>query len=177
MPPVPPSLPMSGVPCQICGQGIMTRKRVFRMSTPVVVIGFVLLVPSILGILFGGLMFAAAMVGSSETKASDLEISMARMRLITNGVPNDIIEDVAVEKQIGELRLSRLTLAQRSAVREAELKIKSSKLGSGAATACGVGFSFMMIIGAFVGGLLGWLLIMRKSVLQCSRCGAVVAAS
>lgn len=147
------------------------------MSTPVVVIGFVLLVPSVLGILFGGLMFIATFVGSSQTKTSELEISMARMRLASVGVPNDIVDDVAAEKPVGELQLSRLTLTQRSAVREAQRKIEASKIGTGAAAACGVGLSFMIVIGSFVGGLLGWLLIMRKTVLQCFRCGAVVAAS
>lgn len=32
-------------------------------------------------------------------------------------------------------------------------------------------------IASFVGGLLGWLLVMRKRVLQCDVCGAVVNAS
>jgi len=32
-------------------------------------------------------------------------------------------------------------------------------------------------IACFVGGLLGWLLVMKKRVLQCSVCGAVISAS
>ena len=32
-------------------------------------------------------------------------------------------------------------------------------------------------IGCFVGGLLGWLLVMKRDVLQCDNCGAVVNAS
>ena len=32
-------------------------------------------------------------------------------------------------------------------------------------------------IACFVGGLLGWLLVMKKRVLQCPVCGAVVNAS
>ncbi len=32
-------------------------------------------------------------------------------------------------------------------------------------------------IACFVGGLLGWLLVMRKRVLQCSYCSAVINAS
>ena len=39
------------------------------------------------------------------------------------------------------------------------------------------GFGVFLIIASLVGGLLGWLLVMRKTVLQCDRCGAVVAAS
>ena len=32
-------------------------------------------------------------------------------------------------------------------------------------------------IASFVGGLLGWLLVMRKRILQCDVCGAIVNAS
>jgi len=46
-----------------------------------------------------------------------------------------------------------------------------------AATVIAGGFSMFIIVAAFVAGLLGWLLIMRKRVLQCPHCGAVVPAS
>jgi hypothetical protein len=39
------------------------------------------------------------------------------------------------------------------------------------------GIFFVVGIGFLVGGLLGWLLVMKKQILQCNRCGAVVAAS
>jgi hypothetical protein len=38
-------------------------------------------------------------------------------------------------------------------------------------------FSILWGIAFFVGGLLGWLLVMKKRVLQCDVCGAVVSAS
>jgi hypothetical protein len=44
-----------------------------------------------------------------------------------------------------------------------------SMLGGGLAIVLGVAF--------FVAGLLGWLLVMKKRVLQCSVCGAVINAS
>jgi hypothetical protein len=37
--------------------------------------------------------------------------------------------------------------------------------------------SILGIVGSFVGGLLGWILIMKKTVLQCTNCQAVVNAS
>jgi hypothetical protein len=45
----------------------------------------------------------------------------------------------------------------------------------GTAIAGGVSVVFGII--SLVGGLLGWLLIMKKKILQCTNCGAVVAAS
>jgi hypothetical protein len=177
----PPALPLSGVPCQICGQGVMTRKRVFRMSGPAVVIGFILLVPSILGILFGGLTFLAAAIGSAnaDKNVSSAELESIRSSLAAQHVPDDIIADVCAEKPVSETRLSlaRLNSTQQLAVHAAELKLSTAKAAPALTACCGGGFSVIIMIGSFVGGLLGWLLIMRKTVLQCFRCGAVVAAS
>jgi hypothetical protein len=39
------------------------------------------------------------------------------------------------------------------------------------------GFSLFIIITSFIGGRLGWLLVMKKTVLRCPHCQAVVAAS
>lgn len=168
---------MSGVPCQVCGQGVMTRKRVFRMSGPAVVIGFILLIPSILGILFGGLTMLFTIIGSSTAPTADSQIQQVKTQLVSLHIPRDIVEDVAAGKRIDEIRLANLTPDQRMQVRAAELKVSTAKAVPGLAACCGGGFSVMIMIGSFVGGLLGWLLIMRKTVLQCFRCGAVVAAS
>jgi hypothetical protein len=47
------------------------------------------------------------------------------------------------------------------------------------ATAMGVGICAFLILSSVVGGLLGWLLTMKKLVLKCTNrvCGATVAAS
>ncbi|TMP93798.1 MAG: hypothetical protein E6L07_09965 [Verrucomicrobia bacterium] len=70
-----------------------------------------------------------------------------------------------------------LTYQQRAAVRDAQLTASAHKVGTGAGTVIVGGFSIFVIVASFVGGLLGWLLIMRKRVLECTRCGAIVPAS
>lgn len=40
-----------------------------------------------------------------------------------------------------------------------------------------MGLAMALAVCSFVAGLLGWLLIMKKRVLQCSICGATVSAS
>jgi hypothetical protein len=147
------------------------------MSGPAVVIGFILLIPSILGILFGGLTFIASIVGGSQKPNLDSQKNSIRAELTSQHVPAAIIDDVAAGKDIDEDRLTPLTSSQRLAVRSAELKLTSANAAPAAAACCGGGFSVIIVIGSFVGGLLGWLLVMRKTVLQCFRCGAVVAAS
>jgi hypothetical protein len=155
----------------------MTRKRVYRMSGPAVVIGFILLIPSILGILFGGLTFIVSIVGGSQKPNLDVVRNAIRTELKSEHVPAAIIDDIAADKHIDEDRLTPLTSSQQLAVRSAELKLTSPNAVPAAAACCGGGFSVIIVIGSFVGGLLGWLLVMRKTVLQCFRCGAVVAAS
>jgi hypothetical protein len=59
------------------------------MSGPVVAIGFILLIPSILGILFGILMLFATGAASSQTSTSgEREI---RARLVAQQIPEPII--------------------------------------------------------------------------------------
>src|SRR5256885_16950276 len=101
MPSLPPSLPTSGISCQVCGQGVMTKKPVFRMSGPAVVIGFILLIPSILGICFGGLTMFATVVGSAAAPSTiDTQIQQVRTRLLSLKVPDDIVRDVVAGKNV-----------------------------------------------------------------------------
>src|SRR5665213_332821 len=92
--------------CRVCQRGTLVNKKVYRMSTPVVAIGFIFLIPSVLGILFSAIMFLGIFGGRGEGGTG--EVAMIQ---------------------------------------------------SGGALVLG--------IGAFVGGLIGWLLVMKKRVLQC----------
>jgi len=46
-----------------------------------------------------------------------------------------------------------------------------------AGTIFGTGFFTLLLVLSFVMGALGWLMVMKKQVLQCTHCGAVVPAS
>jgi hypothetical protein len=52
--------------CRTCGQGALIKRKKFRMSGPVVAVGFILLVPSVLGVLFGVLMLFVTGATSSN---------------------------------------------------------------------------------------------------------------
>ena len=98
--------------CQTCGMGSLRLEKRYRMSTPVVAIGFIILIPSVLFVIICVVtMFRVAALPTSD--------------------------------------------------------------GSSMAT----GIMFFFAIGAFVSGLLGWLLIMKKKVLSCTHCSAIVPAS
>jgi hypothetical protein len=102
--------------CKVCERGVLVPKKIYRMSGPVVVIGFIFLIPCILGMLLAALLFTALVAPNV------IGVAVYRTGFITT-------------------------------------------------IALGLGIS------SFVGGLLGWLLVMKKRVLQCSVCGATVSAS
>lgn len=108
------TLPSGFFACKICDAGVLINKSVYRLSAPVVAIGYLLLIPSLLVIALCGILLGWALYNT---------------------------------KEIG----------------------------------VGVVFAGMGAIGwalaAFMGGLLGWLLVMKKRVLRCSKCGAVISAS
>ena len=98
--------------CKTCDTGTLIAKQVYRLGSIVALIGYIILLPSVL---------AMALMGSSCVAG------MGRA--------------------------------------DAEVGVIVGGLGA-------VGF-----ILAFVSGLLGWILILKKSILQCDACGATVAAS
>src|SRR5262249_42160733 len=107
-----PIVGQSNPRCRTCGVGLLQLEKKYRMSTPVVVIGYIILAPSVL--------FVIACL-----------VTMIR--------------------------------------------ISGSSYADGASMASGIVFLFALA--GFVSGLVGWLLIMKKKVLCCKHCSAVVPAS
>ncbi|MEI6806855.1 MAG: LysM peptidoglycan-binding domain-containing protein [Myxococcaceae bacterium] len=108
----------STVTCRTCGQGKLQRIEKHRLSEPVVIIGYILLIPCFAGMLFGSFtLIVSLFIGASGGAAG-----------IVGGV-------------------------------------------------FGAGFSVFISLSSFAGGLLGWLLVMKKTVLQCTHCSSTVAAS
>jgi hypothetical protein len=103
--------------CKVCDRGTLERKNLYRLSRPVVAIGYILLLPSALGIFLG------IVVSLSDS-----------LGIVTP---------------------------------------YSNRGNNGLVTVIGIGVA----VTSFVAGLLGWLLVMKKRVLQCSMCGATVSAS
>ncbi len=107
--------------CKICDRGTLMLRKIRRLSGPAVAIGYILLIPSILGVVGCAiLLFVSLLAG-----------------------------------------------------------VAGAAHGSAFATAFAGTWSIAFVssgMGCFVFGLLGWLLIMKKHVLQCGYCGAVVNA-
>lgn len=108
--------------CKICDRGTLLPRKIRRLSGPAVAIGYILLIPSILG-----------------TAACAILLIVSLFAAVT-----------------------------------------SAAHGSAFATAFAGAWSIAVVSGGiscFVFGLVGWLLIMKKQVLQCVYCGAAVDAA
>ena len=143
------------------------------MSPPVVVIGFTLLIPGVLGMLVGILTLVGVGMNIPSMNPE------TRARLEAQRVPEPIITRIASSnKPIDEAQLAALTPQQRTAVRDAQSVVSAgkAKTGPGALVVAG-GFCLFVIVMSFVVAGFGWALILRKRVLQCTSCGAVVPAS
>jgi hypothetical protein len=206
----------SGIPtCKICDSGTLRLKEVRRLSGPAVAIGFILLIPSVLGMLSCAAMLVAFNTsvgpalginanGSRQPHQSafdaDFRRSCAqstRLRSQNQGrLPSQqLIEEycecaLSSYKESGSVGETAELCTQR--VNEGTLDTPSrdvDALYSGAvsnvkryaplAAVSVLGNAFFIGLGVacFVSGLLGWLLVMKKRVLQCDVCGAVVNAS
>jgi hypothetical protein len=163
------------IACRTCGAGELVRRKIFRMSPPVVAIGFILLVPSILGIAFCvtmGLLSNAATNTVSEGTRQQVKDELTKA-----AVPDEDIEAIMNSQPLTQAQDQSLTPDQNNAINKANADLAVNRFGSGVAGGVFTGLEFVGVILFFVSGLLGWLLVMRKRVLQCQHCGAVVAAS
>lgn len=216
----PSSMPRSSyLTCKVCDSGTLRSKSVFRMSGPVVAIGFILLVPSIIGVTFSALTllgFNALLTGvESGTNASesisrpyqsDFDANFRKSCAAsftrktqeagyyqTPQVAEQICEcSLSTLKATGSMMIASNTCSDKLADGTIEplspgvdafyssdtpRRASVTPIASLGLRVFGSGFVIAIGISSFVGGLLGWLLVMRKRVLQCDACGAVVNAS
>jgi len=202
--------------CKVCDSGTLTSKSVFRMSGPAVAIGFILLIPSIAGMIFSGLI----LVGAFSYQGNGSRVTMPVQNASFQSAFDANFRQSCAKSFMQRSAAAGISASLPLAERYCECALSTFKQTSSetiAAHACfdrandgtldtlgpgvddfysgntaseghaGEGDSLFRVIGSvsavalgvasFVGGLLGWLLVMRKRVLQCDTCGAVVSAS
>jgi len=108
--------------CHVCGRGVLDRVKVYRLSGCAVVVGYVILIPTVIGMAAGGFVFIGSFLPVEPAVAG------------SEGLPQEV------------------------------------------ALAAG-GAGLMLFFASLVGGLLGWLLVMKKWVLRCTSCRATIAAN
>jgi hypothetical protein len=220
--------------CKVCERGALIPNKIYRMSGPVVAIGFILLIPSILGMVVSAVIFFGVVAYKGEEQSStpvaeqidsqDPQTDNGFRRACAAGVIEGVKEQSARfpslssvvhicecslnSRKQGTFSASTTnTCAERWLYADAQTpdpqteapyaqvyKSYVDPLGYQDALARAknteqsansfawfrlFGSTFAIAIGivSFVGGLLGWLLVMKKRVLRCSVCSATVSAS
>jgi hypothetical protein len=169
--------------CEACKRGSMVRNRVRRMNGFLVFVGFLLFVPSVLGILGGAIATVGFRIIEEQGRRPPAEI---RAELTGLKVPDATIERL-VAKESGEHEgiegvgesmrglsegMEGLDPAQRDAVTKAWI----SKVGRELPMGTLVGSALTILVGSVVLGVVAFLLIRKRWVLQCTACPAVVPA-
>ncbi|MBM4070534.1 MAG: hypothetical protein FJ271_16495 [Planctomycetes bacterium] len=166
---------MNGPTCRTCNNGTLINRKVYRMSAGVVVIGYIFLIPSLIGVLVAaGLFFATGSATKDTAKKLKDEVAA---ELANAEVPQGIITKITDLKEVASADLSPLTEKQKDAVRSGQAKMAGGTIGVGIGAGLAGGTSLCVGFLSLVGALLGWLLVMKKRVLKCNQCGAVVPAS
>lgn len=163
------------IPCRICDDGELLMKSKFRLSGCIVAIGFFILIPSLLGVLVGGV--GLVMTGDATVETLEATEEEVRADLRNAGVPGTYVQQILDLEDLSPEQMKSLNSEQRRAVHEAKLTLTASTAGVGIGAAIAGGASIFYIIASLIGVLVGWLLVMRKKVLQCTNCGSVTPAS
>ena len=152
------------IKCKTCDTGTMVNRKKYRMTGVVVLLGYIILIPSALGILYFGIVTSGAATG--EVLATSKAAADSALRAAN--VPEAVITKVTALDSLVASDTITLTSAQRAVIRSEQLGLSAGIVG-------GVFFIDNPVDSLLIGGLLGWLLVMKKKVLQCNSCGAVVA--
>ena len=166
--------PVQTIQCRVCGQGYLFNVKVHRLSGPAVAIGYLLLMPSLLGILLCLGFITASWVGVYANHG----LSPHTLQGLREAkVPAQLQQSLIAGHPVAEAEMAGLTADQKREVQYANGDIEASRFGSGIFAACGTGVALIGAVLSFMGGLFGWLLVMRKRVLMCNYCRAAIDAT
>ena len=176
------------IKCKICDQGELVKKKIYRLSGMVVFIGYLIIIPSVIGLLLGltSLGAAGAAVGGVASAVEDYEQEgysedFDREALLEVGLSEDLIEDFFENDYVlSEESMELLNDEQKFAIELAQAGKIGSDIGVAAGAAAGAavagGAALLgggMVIFTLIGTAIGWYLIMKKWVLKCKTCGAI----
>jgi hypothetical protein len=151
--------------CGACGAGPLVPRKRYRLRGWAVAVGYTLLVPSLPCLLVAGTLFFYFVW---EYRLSE-EDTIRLMREAS--VPGVLIAKAKRTDYLSDERRAELTLRQRWAYDLARRKHEPPYFGADVAA-----LEAAMLCGAFVAAAaVGALLVRKRSILQCERCGAGAA--
>lgn len=167
--------PGGRIACRVCEAGELVRRRVYRLSGCVVALGWAILLSSGLGVLLGVLaVVAGAEAGAEAIGTTEAELEL---QLVAAGFEAESAQRIASGERPTEHSLAALAREDRRLVESVLARRAGSEAGAALGAGLAVSLGAWWIGSALLGVLLGLVLTMRRRVLECSRCGATIAAS
>lgn len=147
--------------------------KVYRRSPPVVAIGYLVLIPSLLGVLFCFGIVVASWVGAyTEHGLSPTAVESLKKA----GVPRELQKKLQGGHSISEKEIAGLNPDQKLEVLSANSAIIRSEAENGLFAMCGTSMALAAVIPFLLGGLIGWILVTKNPVLMCNCCRATISA-
>lgn len=166
--------------CEKCDHGQMYKTKIFRLSKPLVTIGYIVLILAIIPPAVWGIM---TVVGSTTTGAivatEDLNIREQGVRKLENikGLPKVVVIDFKDDGQVSATNLALVRNTDKAQVAHIIRTHQSSPapLVAPVAAAGFVAFlggtvTILCLLGSITSFIVGFLLIMKKNVWRCNHC-------
>lgn len=167
---------LAGIACRVCGRaGGLVYQKVRKFSPPLVVIGWLLLVPSFLGVSCGGMTLLAT-AGAAAGSAQDLEREYADSLSTIEGLSDQQVQTIAakgVRPDRPQLTALGLNSSQADAVIRAHGLRSAGQAGAAVGTGLVGSFGIFVVATSFIGGVFGWLLLLKKKVISCRSCSGI----
>ncbi len=159
---------MASSPCGACHRGTLVARKKHRLSLGFVITGYTLVALSALALLLAiGIMLFAWAITQAGLPAE------AQAELDRTAVPEHIQGKVARHESIPDSALNGLTPEQKKAVRDGQGRMHGQILAFGfLAVMFGISGAILGIL-SLCGLIVGALLVLRRRVFVCDRCGAV----
>lgn len=170
------------IKCQACHTGVLTDKRIYQVSAPARLIAYLLLFPYLIGVLFCLICFVALAAQPSHQHVPGRLVALVEMR--EHGVAEDVVRQVAADPSRDAADYFKVPGLPKTAygwIKDASQKLRDGGLVEVVTRGHELAekrvaevFYFALGTALLVGALPGWLLVVKKRVLQCETCHAVV---
>ncbi|MEM8709469.1 MAG: hypothetical protein AAGG01_00840 [Planctomycetota bacterium] len=178
------------IACKVCDKGQLLPTKLHRLNAPAVVLGWLLIVLSCIGFAQAARdTYSLASSPDSGTTFADEAKRRAEPDLITRyaddfegaGIPHSYLTTLAEGRRLSSQQRAWLSVKQNMLIGSVEAARGLLVLGAKAAPVIAetvvVPLIAIVSVTSILLALFGSLLVMKKRVLQCTHCGAVVAAS
>lgn len=166
---------LTRISCNVCRQsGGLAFKKVRRFSRPLVVIGWLFLIPSFLGMGCG----ACGLVATKEVSMKahrEMNAAYERRLAHIDGLDAMQVREIVSMSSFDAAELKRrgLSTQQISQVKRAYDSHIARKAGAVLGGGLYGGAAMIFMVAGAAGSVFGWILVLRKKVIACAMCQGI----